>query len=363
MSKVAIVYLAWSDEPKKYLARALDAIAKQSYARENLQLVIVYNSHRPQEISQLPIIELDVANRVAILPKTIILPQEKNLGFPAGNNIGMQWAIDNNFDYVFLHNADGYLAPTAIAEMVLVFKSDEKIGQVQSLIRLYPEVNLINSTGNNFHYFGIGYCANFREAVDKVNLPSVVEIGYASGAATMMRVDLLKQFGIWNEDFYLYHEDTEYSLRLKVRGFRVVLAGKAEFFHEYVFSKSKSKYFWLERNRHALKYLFYKWPTLVLTWPLEIVYNLSLMVMAILGGWWPELLRVYWYWLQPVNWQKWRKLRQQNLQARKMSDRQLLAQATATVGSAELVVSERLKYFANFIFQIYFYFLRLVIWW
>ncbi|OGH88644.1 MAG: hypothetical protein A3J93_00935 [Candidatus Magasanikbacteria bacterium RIFOXYC2_FULL_42_28] len=362
-AKVAIVYLVWSDEPSKFLARALEAIVKQNYARENLRLVVVYNSYKPDEVSQLSFIESEVLKNKNILPETVVLAQAKNLGFPAGNNVGLQWAIDNDCDYVFLHNADGFLAPDAINEMASAFASDKNIGQVQSLIRLYPETNLINSAGNNFHYLGIGYCANYRERVDKVILPTIKDIGYASGAATMLRVDLLKKFGKWHEEFYLYHEDTEYSLRLKINGFRVVLASQAEFFHEYTFSKNLEKFYWLERNRHALKYLFYKWPTLILTWPLEIVYNLGLMIVAGGGGWLSELLRVYRYWLSSKNWQIWRELRRNNLRTRKMSDRQLLAQVVATIGSAELVISAPLKFFVNAIFKLYYYFLRLIVWW
>lgn len=362
MPRIAIVYLVWNDEPSKYLARALDAISAQTFYKENLRLFIVYN---PADncVSQLPLIQSEVNKKKDNLPSTVILPQEKNVGFPGGNNIGIKIALEDGCDYVFLHNADGYLAPTAVAEMVSAFESDKKIGQVQALIRLYPEIDLINSAGNRFHFLGIGYCAHFRERADSVFLAPVSDIGYASGAATMLRADLLKKFGFWREEFYLYHEDTEYSLRLKINGFRVVLAGRAEFFHEYEFSKNKTKFYWIERNRHTLKYLFYKWPTLVLTWPLEIGYNLGLAIAAVLGGWMPELSRVYWYWLQPVNWQKWREIRRSNLHTRQLSDRQLLLWSEYAVDSAELVVPAPIKFLANLVFRLYYYFLKLIIWW
>ncbi|OGH94982.1 MAG: hypothetical protein A2538_04815 [Candidatus Magasanikbacteria bacterium RIFOXYD2_FULL_41_14] len=361
--KITIVYLTWNDEPQKYLTRALEAIGQQTYARENLRLVIVYNSHKEKESSQLSFVKTEIKKLENILPETVVLAPDKNLGFSGGNNLGMQWAIDSGCDYVFLHNADGYLAPGALAELVKALTIDANIGQAQALVRLYPQTDLINSAGNSVNYLGIGFCNYFKKPVASLNLPAISDIGYASGSATMIRTDLLKQLGKWNEDFYLYHEDLEYSWRLKINGYRVVLAKEAEFFHEYKFDKNLKKFYWLERNRHAFQYLFYRWPTLILTWPLEIGYNLVLLVVAGAGGWLPELLRVYGYWLNPSNWQKWRVGRCLNQQTRKLNDRQLLAQSTATVESAELVVSGPIKFCANLVFKIYYYILKLIIWW
>ena len=47
MSKVAIVYLIWSNEPEKYLERALKGVADQTYSKADTHLLIVYNSHKP----------------------------------------------------------------------------------------------------------------------------------------------------------------------------------------------------------------------------------------------------------------------------------------------------------------------------
>ena len=58
----------------------------------------------------------------------------------------------------------------------------------------------------------------------EANLPAIKEIAYASGAAILMRADLLKANGLWDNDFFLYHEDLEYSFRLRAVGYKIVLA-------------------------------------------------------------------------------------------------------------------------------------------
>ncbi len=361
--KVAIVYLTWSDEPKKYLVRALEGVAAQTYAKENLHFLVVYNPPQPDTESQLSFIQEETVKMKDQLPAITILPQENNLGFAGGNNVGMQWAIDNDFDYVFLHNADGFMAPEATAKLVEAMEVDKTIGQAQSLVLLYPEQDLINTAGNNLHYLDIGYCGLFRQPIASQQLSAVYDVGYVSGAATIMRVDLLKKFGVWREEFFLFHEDSEYSLRLKVRGFRTVAVSGSIFYHQYEFLKNVQKFYWIERNRHVLKYLFYKWPTIILMLPLEVLYNLGLLVVALKGGWFKELLKVYSYWLQPKNWRVWHSLRLKNLKERKVSDRVLLNQTVKKVTMADVVVPGVVKWGMNLVFTIYYYFLKIVIWW
>ncbi|MBU0546182.1 glycosyltransferase family 2 protein [Patescibacteria group bacterium] len=363
MPKTAIIYLVWSDEPKKYLSRALLGIAEQTCSKENLHLLVVYNAHKPEEESQINFIREEIEKNKDNLPPVTILEQEKNLGFSGGNNLGMKWAVDNGFDYVFLHNADGYLADKTIEQLVQTAEIDKKIGQLQPLVLLHPETDLINSAGNNWHYLGIGYCDKFRKKVGEFFLPKIKDVGYVSGAATLLRADLLKEFGYWNEDFFLYHEDTEYSWRLKIRGYRTVMVSDAEFYHIYEFKKNIKKYYWMERNRQIVKLLLYRWPTLILLLPLEILYNLGLLVVALAGGWSKELVNAWVYWLKAVNWKNWLKERAKYQADRKLSDRDVLKIAVPMVDSGDLVVSKPINALANLVFTFYYFLLKIIVWW
>jgi len=362
MAKVAIIYLVWSDEPKKYLADALAGVAAQTYPKDKTALVIIYNSHRPEEPSCLEFIRATVAASDN-LPETIILPQSANLGFTGGNNAGLRWAADNGFDYAFLHNADGFLRPEAIERLVAVMEADKNIGQTQALILLHSEKELINSAGNRWHYLGVGYCDLFRRPLAGVNLPPIKEIGYVSGAATLLRLDLVNRFGGLNPNFYLYHEDAEYSWRLKIRGFKTTLVSNAIFVHRYAFSRNPQKYYWLERNRQAVKLLLYRWPTLILLLPLEILYGLALFLTSLFGGFTGALLRAWGYWLKAGNWSVWLAERKKYQAERRLNDRAILRLAAPTIDAGELVAQRPLVFLANLLFTFYYYFLKITVWW
>ncbi|MBI5254499.1 glycosyltransferase family 2 protein [Candidatus Falkowbacteria bacterium] len=362
-ARVAIVYLLWSNEPRAYLERALLAMEKQTYPKELIEFLIIYNSHKPDEPSQCPYIREEVARHSEALPHTTVIEQEKNLGFSGGNNFGMKWAIENSFDYVFLHNGDGYLHEQCLEKLVEAMENDKKIGTAQSLVLLYPETHLINTAGNCSHYLGLGFCNAYRQSAESIT-QAVKDVGYASGAAIIMRTDLLKQHGLWDEDYFLYHEDLDYSFRLKTLGYRVVLVPQSIFYHEYKFSKSASKYFWMERNRFAVLLMYYKWLTLILLLPMMLALEIGLWLFAIKSGWGRERVNVYQYWLKLSNWKLWLAKRRAIQANRKIPDRELLKTMAATVNFSEKAVeSPVLKFIGNPLMSGYFWLLRLIVWW
>lgn len=325
------MYLLWDQEPKRYLPDAIAGIQKQTYDHDLIEFLVVYNSHKPEHESQASYIESELEKHKEVLPHVTFLNQDTNLGFSGGNNLGKQWAIDHGFDYVFLHNGDGILAPDCIKELVFAMDSDLDIGVAQSLMLLHPETHLINSSGNNFHYLGFGYTDQYKRHVRELSLPKVKDIGYASGGAVMMRTDLLKEYGLWDEDYFMYHEDTDYSLRMKMVGKRVVIARDSVFYHKYQFAKSIQKYYWMERNRYTILFVFYKWRTLLLLTPILIPLELGLFLFSFKNGWWREKLRVYAYWLNPRNWKTWKPKRAFIQKRRTISDRVLLKDAVTGI--------------------------------
>ncbi len=325
--KVGIVYLSYHSEP--YLARVIEALRITTYPKDKLFLIVVDNPHpdfgSSKQFLEENLLPLSGKN----FPTVEIMAQVKNMGFARGNNIGMERAIEADCAYIFLHNQDGFGAETMLEKMVAALEADERVGAAQALVTLYPETHLINSAGNQYHFLGFGYCNKFRKPVAEAQ--KTEEIGYASGAALLLRSDLIKTYGGLDEDLYLYHEDLEYSLRLKSVGYKVALIANAIFYHEYSFERNLQKMYLMERNRLAVLLMYYRLPTLFLLFPIAFILELGLLVFAAKKGWLKEKLRVYWYWLKPTSWKLWFGKRQVVQRVRKVSDRQLLDRAVGVV--------------------------------
>lgn len=360
--KVAIVYLSFHCEP--YINDVVSALKKMTYPKDRVEFVIVDNPH-PQYGSSVPyILENIIPLSGNELPHITLLPQKTNLYFAGGNNVGIKWALNNGFDYVYLHNNDGFVAANFLEPLIEAMEKDRTVGIIQSLLLLYPETELINSSGNSFHYLGQGFCNNFRVNKNSINLPALGETAYASGAAMLMRVDLLRQFGLWDEDFVLYHEDIEYSLRLRAAGYKILVANNSIFYHKYSFGRNREKFYYIERNRFGLMLMFFKWPTLLLMLPMAVVFELGLLLYSWRKGWLKEKWRVYEYWSTISNWKLWTQKRRRVQKIRRVRDRELLRLASGRIKFENKGVGNwLLSGIGNPLMSIYWWIIKRIIWW
>jgi GT2 family glycosyltransferase len=134
--KVAIVYLAY--HPDDYIDRFVEAVKNIVYPKEQIEILIVENKHPDFELS-LELIEnkiLDLSEKN--FPHITYLPQKDNLGFSKGVNKGISWALEHNFEYMYLHNQDGFMHPECLKQLVEVLEGDLTIGAAQSLLLCYP---------------------------------------------------------------------------------------------------------------------------------------------------------------------------------------------------------------------------------
>ena len=360
--KVAIIYLSFNSDI--YLDDVVSSLQKITYPKDKLEFIVVDNPH-PKFGSSMPNLEerlLPISGQS--IPHVTILPQKENLGFAGGNNVGMAWAIEHGFDYVYLHNDDGFMSADCLEKMVAALEQDPQIGAAQSMVLLYPETDLVNTAGNSFHYLGFGYCGNFRKKKSDLKLAAVEEVGYASGASVLLRAKFLKDYGSWDKDFFLYHEDMEYSLRLKALDYKVCIVRDAIFYHKYQISRSKDKFYYMERNRFGVMLMYFKWRTLLALLPMAIIMEVGLLAFAALNGWLETKLEVYKYWLNMDHWRLWLAKRKYIQSVRKVTDKQILKSAADQIIFDEKDIDNPLlKYFANPLMIVYWDLAKRIIFW
>jgi len=363
VSSIAIIYLSYHSEP--YLGDMIEAVKRLTYPKERLALVIVDNPHPEHGLSTASLEAKLMPLSGKELPSVVILPQATNLGFAGGNNVGIRWALEKDFDFVYLHNQDGFMTSGALAPLVRAMESDSKIAFAQSLILLHPETDLINNAGNSFHYLGFGFCDLYKVKRSAVELPRVKEIAYASGAACLVRAEAMRAAGLLDEDFFLYHEDLEWSFRLRARGYRVALVTDSLFYHHYDFDRSVEKLYYIERNRYAIMLLFFKLPTLLLLLPIALPLEIALWFFAYQRGWVDKRRAVWKYWGQSANRRLWLEKRRRWQRNRTVTDRYLLSFSSSGIYFQEAAVENPiLRYVGNPLMTMYYWLaVRGLIWW
>lgn len=361
--KIAIIYLSYHSDP--YLDDVVSGLKKITYPHDRIEFVIVDNPHPKHGPSVRYIEEYIMPLSRKEIPHVTLLPQKENLGFAGGNNAGVRWALDNGFDYIYFHNQDGFMATNALEPMVTAMERDRTIGIAQSFLLLYPETDLVNCTGNSFQYLGFGFCDQYRKPAAELDLPPVKEISYASGAAFMVSVQTIRQFGMWDEDFFLYHEDMEWSFRLRAIGKKIVMIRDSVFYHKYQFARSIEKFYWMERNRYGVMLMFFRMPTLILLLPALIGLEIGLWLFSIVNAYSDKRVAVYKYWLNANHWKLWLEKRRRIQRMRTVSDRYLMSYAVSGIYFQDASVNNPIvNYIANPAMAVYYWLVvRGLIWW
>jgi len=355
--KVAIIISPnWKDYAKKYLDDCLDSILKQDWAGESKVFLI---DNESTEESYLYLKNTLETRLIPSLQYEIIRNIE-NAGFAKGNNVAMQAAIDQVYDYLVLFNMDTMADSCAVSELVKAAELNEKTGVAQARIMLWPEKDKINSLGNVTHYLGFGYCSGYNETIENYEIKNK-DIFYPSGAAFLVKAEVIKKIGLFDEEFWMYAEDQDLGWRMWLAGYKCVLATEAIVYHKYEFSRSISKYYWMDRNRIIVMLKNYHLLTLLIILPALVVMEFGLIFFAIKGGWFKEKLRIYKYFIMPKSWRYIFNSRQSTQKLRKIKDRDLLPLLSSRVSYQE-IESSALN-IANNIFTIYWNIIKRIIIW
>ncbi|HEX6228006.1 MAG TPA: glycosyltransferase family 2 protein [Solirubrobacterales bacterium] len=149
----------------------------------------------------------------------------------------------------------------------------------------------INSAGNPVHFTGLVWAGSHGRPIGVAPPPG--EVPALSGACLAMPRSTWEDAGGFPEPFFLYHEDVDLSLRLRLRGGALGIEPAAAVDHEYEFGSRQHKWRWLERNRWAFLIRVYPSPLLVLLGPALIATELALLPASLGAGWGAQKLAAY----------------------------------------------------------------------
>jgi len=129
-------------------------------------------------------------------------------------------------------------------------EADPGLGLVTSRVCHLERPQLVNACGNEVHLSGFGYCRGFDEPRELHAAPA--EVTAISGCAFMARREVVEELGGFDEEFFMYLEDTDLSLRARLAGHRIGCAPASVTRHPYALNLTAEKLFLLERNRQLM---------------------------------------------------------------------------------------------------------------
>ena len=228
-------------------------------------------------------------------PRATLLETGENLGVAAASNRGA--AISSGELLLFL-NPDAVVGPGFRDAIELPLAERRGWAAWQGLVTA-DTGKTINSRGGDVHFTGIAWAGGAGAAISDAAIEPRGEPGFVSGACMAILAREFEDVGGFAEEFFLYHEDVDLSLRLRLAGGRLGVESAARVDHDYEFEKGPGKWRRLERNRWATLIRTYPAGLLGLLLPALVATEVALVPISIAGGWAGQKLAS---WLDVLRW-------------------------------------------------------------
>ena len=212
------------------------------------------------------------------LPQAKLIRNTENLGFAAANNQGASQATGRVLAFI---NPDLYVSENWLEPLLACLESGPNIGTASPAIRHLANLEPIAAIGNQIYLSGLTYLQKYGGASIR---GTKVPITAFSGACFIIGQQLFEQVGGFCEDYFLYYEDTDLSIRLSMLGLEHLALPTVIVTHDYHPSFTANKIFYLERNRYLTNLSLYPAWALVITLPALIISELMIWVFCLVKG-------------------------------------------------------------------------------
>lgn len=163
-------------------------------------------------------------------PNIHFYQSEINLGFGRANNIGMQYALDNNYDYVYLLNQDAWVMPDTVEKLIDIHKENPGYG-ILSPFQLQANMQHLDA---NFASWVCSWEAN-KFLLDDLyfcNRKTIYSVPMVMAAHWLISKSCLHKVGGFSPTFPHYGEDVNYANRAKYHAFKVGIVPEVIAIHD-----------------------------------------------------------------------------------------------------------------------------------
>ncbi len=287
--KVAIIVLNWNGWQDTI--ECLESLQQITYP--NYQIIVVDNASTDASAEKirawvkengLPLAEYRLESRemqpvpileekplVEGLRRVELICSAVNLGFCAGNNVGMEFAHRADADYFLILNNDTLVESTFLQPLVEVVESSDDVGLVGGLICYAESPETIWWAGGVFDIFLETKRMLTGYSINKVQSDESFEVDCITGCMTLIPRTTFEIVGGYDESFFIWSEDWDLSLRVSQSGKRLLVVPQSKIYHKVGKSLGVLKplsYYYGTRNRlllkrkhlrPALRFLFLLW--------------------------------------------------------------------------------------------------------
>jgi hypothetical protein len=240
---------------------------------KNYEIVIVDNLSRTEDVEKLN----SITNS-----KVTVIKNKENSGFSGGNNLAIKMVLEKS-DYILLLNNDTTVEKDFLNIMINKAESESDIGVVCPKIFNYYNRTEVSYGSADINYFKGGvFIYGINEKNEKVYNTSR-EITFATGCCMLIKAETLRKTGLLPEEYFLYFEDTDYSMKVMKSGYKMWYEPMAVIYHKESVSTEKCSpnyQYYFSRNRFMFIKKNFELKNKITAYPVSFMY----IVKSILKG-------------------------------------------------------------------------------
>lgn len=251
--RVSVVVVNWNR--KDYLRACLRSLASQTFG--DFEVIVVDNASADGSAEM---VEREFASAGSL--RIRLIRNAENRGFCAANNQGF---AASRSPLVALLNNDAEADPHWLGEMVRVIEERPEAGMIACKSLIWDDPSRIDKAGHLIYPDGQNRGRGTGE-VDRGQYDRIEEVAWPDGAACLYRRAALDQCGGFDEDFFMFGDDAELGLRLRIAGWKCYYVPTATVRHRRGGSAavgSSFRLYMIERNRVLLALKLFPWRLLV----------------------------------------------------------------------------------------------------
>lgn len=215
---------------KRFLNNCLKSIFNNSYS--NFEVVVVDNKSSDDSLETLD-------KKILNDPRLKIIKSSVNTGPTGGLNLGAKNAKGK---YIAILGYDTEVDKDWLKNYVEFMEKNSDVGIAQGKIMRLDKKDTFSYAGDFLGPFGF-LIERAREAIDKGQFDSVVDIFGINSASMIIPKGLFNKIGGFDEDFFMYLEETDLCFRTHLYGKRVVFFPGSTIYHNYSITTKEKKYF------------------------------------------------------------------------------------------------------------------------
>jgi GT2 family glycosyltransferase len=229
MVTVSILILNWN-QPKLTID-CVHSVLRQDY--QDFDIVLIDNDSKDDSVARFK--EEFSGNR-----KIKLVVNSKNFGYAGGNNKGVKHAKGK---YILILNNDTIAEPGWLRAMVEALESDKRLAMVTSNVincaepEKFPEFRKRFSTRRWWTTTPLCYSVELEKL--KPGADGLVETFAVNGCSFIYRREPVKL--PFDDDYFIYAEETKLSWVMRVQGYGVKIAPKARLFHLHSVARKSDK--------------------------------------------------------------------------------------------------------------------------